>query len=38
VTTQPPKVGQVEDPRAGLMGQKVAFEIELHHLGGGGAN
>jgi hypothetical protein len=36
VTGQPPKAGKVVDPRADLMGQRVAFKTELPHLAGGG--
>jgi hypothetical protein len=36
VTSQPPKVGQVVDPRADLMRQRAAFKTELPHLARGG--
>jgi hypothetical protein len=31
-TSKPPKVRQVVDPRADLVGQRVAFKTELLHL------
>jgi hypothetical protein len=33
-----PKVGQLVDPKADLVGQRSAFKTELPHLAGGGAN
>jgi hypothetical protein len=38
VTSQLPKVEQMMDPRADLMGQRAAFKTELPHLYGRGAN
>jgi hypothetical protein len=35
VTGQPPKVGQVVDLRADLIGQRAPFKTELLHLAGG---
>jgi hypothetical protein len=35
-TSQTPKVGQLVDPGAGLVEQKVVFKTELPHLPGGG--
>jgi hypothetical protein len=37
-TRQLPKVGQVVNPRAGLLGQRAVFKTELPHLVGGGDN
>jgi hypothetical protein len=37
-TSQPPKAGQVVDPRVGLMGHKAVLKTELPHLAGGGAS
>jgi hypothetical protein len=37
-TSQPPKVGQVMDPRAGLVRQRAVLKTELPHLAGEGAN
>jgi hypothetical protein len=38
MTSQPPKAGQVVNLRAGLMGQRAVFKIELPHLAGGRAD
>jgi hypothetical protein len=35
VTSQPPKVGQVVDPGAGLMEQRAVLKTELTHLARG---
>jgi hypothetical protein len=37
-TSQPLKVGQVVDPEADFVGQRVEFKTELVHLAGGGAD
>jgi hypothetical protein len=36
VKVQPPKVGQVVDPGADLVGQRAVFKIEFQPLLGGG--
>jgi hypothetical protein len=38
VTNQPPKAGQVVDPRADLVGHRAAFKTELPHIPGGGTD